>query len=193
MTLQNNKQYYEWIDIIDIIREKLNDFRKIPTSAKTMKDVTYKTPDITNKPKLNNGDLVYRLLDHVEDSLGYKQPTEKYREGDFRWDRQPRKIKQTFVYTGDQLYRYQLVGLPHVSFSEWQLMPAEEEEELFEVKQFIKSRKVKNKIELLTWYWKELKKDASWQPRSEMMKHVPHLVKAYEKNVKITPSHRCLI
>lgn len=185
MTLKNKKQYYEWIDIIDIIREKLNDFRKVSMSAKNMTDVTYKTADITHKPKFSNGDLVYRLLDHMEDAMGYKQPTEKYREGDMRWDRQPRKIKQTFVYTGDQLFRYQLTGLPHVSYSEWQLMAAEgQEDELFEVKQFIKSRKVNNKVEILTWYYGELKKDASWQLRSEMMKYVPHLVKAYEKSLK---------
>jgi hypothetical protein len=144
MTLKTNKPFYEWTDIIDIIRVKLNEFRKVPTSVKSMKDVTYKTADITHKPKFHDGDLVYRLLDHVEDAMGYKQSSEKYREGDYRYDRQPRAIKQTFFYTGDQLYRYQLTGLPHVSYSEYQLMIAEEEEdELFEVKQFINLEKLK--------------------------------------------------
>jgi hypothetical protein len=184
MTIQKNKQYYEWVDILDIIREKLNDYRKQHTK-KAIENVTYPVADITHTPKFNNGDLVYRLLDHPEDAMGYKQPTESFREGDMRWDRQPRKITQTFVFTGDQLYRYQLYGLPHVSYSEWQLKIAEgHDEELFEVRKFLKSRKVNNRIELLTWYYKELKKDASWQLRSEMMKHVPHLVKAYEKNAK---------
>ena len=183
MTLQNRKPYNEWTNILSIIREKLNDIRKLPTAAKTMKDVTYKTADITHKPKFNNGDLVYRLLDHVEDSLGNKQLTEKYREGDYRYDQQPRKIKQTFVYTGHQLYRYQLTGLPHVSYCDWQLMAAEEQEdELFRVRKFIKSRQVNNEIQLLTWYHGELKKNASWQLRSDMMKYVPNMVRAFERN-----------
>lgn len=158
MTIQKNKQYYEWVDILDIIREKLNDYRKKDTK-KSIENVTYQVPDITHTPKFNNGDLVYRLLDHPEDAMGNKQPTESFREGDMRLDRQPRKITQTFVYTGDQLYRYQLYGLPHVSYTEWQLKIAEgHDEELFEVRKFLKSRKVNNRIELLTWYYKELKK-----------------------------------
>ena len=183
-TIQNNKQYYEWTDILDIIREKLNDHRKQNTK-KSIDYITYKTADITHKPKFNNGDLVYRLLDHPEDAMGNKQPTESFREGDYRWDRQPRAILQTFVYSGNQLYRYQLTGLPHVSYSGWQLKIADGHDDiLFELRKFIKSRKVNNRIELLTWYYNELKKDASWQPRTEMMKHVPHLVRAYEKNSK---------
>ena len=182
MEIKTGKRYREWTDIIESVRVKLNAHRKQKVTAKSMKDVVYKAPDITHMPKFKVGTLVYRALNHVEDALGKKQPSEKYREGDYRWDRQPRKIEQVFVYAGDQLYRYKLKGLPNVSYAEWELMPAKEDEELFEVRKFLKSRKIGNKVYLLTWYWKELKKDASWQPRSEMMKFVPDMVREFEAN-----------
>jgi hypothetical protein len=184
MELKTGKDYCEWTDIIDVVREKLNKIRKVPATAKSMKDVTYKVPDIITKPKFKEGNLVYRLLDHVENALGKKQPTEQYREGDYRWDRIPRRIEQVFIYTGHQTYRYQLKGLPHVSFADWELKPSKEEEELFEVRQFLESRKVGNKIELLTWYYNEKKAESSWQPRSEMIKYVPDMVKAFEDKDK---------
>ncbi len=183
MEIKTGKPYREWTDIIDIVRTKLNALRKNPVTAKSMIDITYKVPNISHKPKFKVGTLVYRVLNHVESALGNKQPSEKYREGDYRYDRQPRKIEQIFVYTGDQLYRYQLKGLPNVSYAEWELMPATEEDELFEVRKFLKSRKKGNKVELLTWYWKELKKDASWQPRSEMIKFVPDMVNKFEEQL----------
>lgn len=181
MELKTGKEYCEWTDIVSIVREKLNKIRKIPATAKSMKDVTYKVPDFTTKPKFKEGNFVHRLLDHVESALGKKQPTEQYREGDYRWDRMPRKIEQVFFYSGDQTFRYSLNGLPHVSFAEWEIKQSKEEVELFEVRQFLKSRKVGNKIELLTWYFGEKKKLASWQLRSEMIKYVPDMVKAFEE------------
>jgi len=126
--------------------------------------------------------LVYRKLDHVEDAIGNKQNTEKYREGDYRIDRQPRKIKQVFVYDGDQTFRYQLEGLKNVSYAEWELKSAKEEEELFEVRKILKKRKVGKSYEYLTWYWGELKKNSSWQPESELKKYVPDMIKEFNKN-----------
>jgi hypothetical protein len=145
-----------------------------------MKDVSFPVPEINQEPKFKEGDLVYRSLDYPENALGQKQPTDNFRRGDYKMDRQPRKIEQVFIYAGDVPFRYQLNGLPHVSYAEWELKPAKEEEELFEVRQFLKSRKVGNKVELLTWYWGERKKHASWQLRSEMIKYVPELVQDFE-------------
>jgi hypothetical protein len=183
MEIETGKPYKEWTDVVDIVRTRLNEIRKKKLTAKSMKDVTFDIPDLPDRePKFKEGDLVYRKLDHVEDALGNKQPSEKYREGDYRADRQPRMIEQIFIYAGNQPYRYQLKGLKHVSYAEWELRPAKEEDELFEVRKFLDSRKVRNKQELLTWYWGELRKEASWQPRSEMMKFVPEMVKEFEES-----------
>jgi hypothetical protein len=177
--VQTGKVYREWTDIIDKVRDKLNKIRKVNMTAKSMKDVSFPVPEINREPKFKEGDLVYRSLDYPENALGQKQPTANFRRGDYKMDRQPRKIEQVFVYAGDVPFRYQLNGLPHVSFAEWELKPAKEEEEMFEVRQFLKSRKVGNEVELLTWYWGEKKKDASWQIRSEMIKYVPELVQDF--------------
>jgi hypothetical protein len=65
----------------------------------------------------NVRDLVYRKLDTPENALGEKQ-SGKFREGDYRFDRQPRKIEQIFYYNGKkQTYRYMLNGLKNSSFT----------------------------------------------------------------------------
>ena len=182
--LKTGKPYTNWTDIIGTVRTELNKIRKRTATAKTMKDVTYKVPDFDTEPKFKVGDFVHVLLDHVENAQGEKQSSEKFREGDFRWDRQARKIKQVFAYAGNVPYRYHVEGIPKVAYAEWQLLPSEETEELYEIRQLLKSRTRNGKKEILTWYYGERKADASWQPRSELIKFVPDLVKKFEDEKK---------
>ena len=204
--VKTGKTYRNWTDVITNVRTDLNKLRKkvlikdsitaLPqeplnlikkkiTKTKDKKGkITEKITYVDNKPKYKMGDIVYRKLDHVEDAIGNKQPTEKARMGDIRWDRQPRKIEQVFTYDGENTYRYQITGLKNVSYSEWELMPAKEEAELFEVRKILNKKKVGNKYEYLTWYWGELKKEASWQPEAELLKYVPKLIKEYNETPK---------
>jgi hypothetical protein len=174
----------EWISALPIIRKELNAYRK--KSPKDLEKIEKKTPELNldKEPLFNVGDLVYRKLDTPENALGDKQ-SGKFREGDYRYDRQPRKILQIFYYNGKkQTYRYMINGLKNASFTESQLKEAEEDTELFEVKQLLQKKVVDGDVEYLTWYYDEPKKNASWQLESELIKTIPELVKNFKPPVK---------
>jgi hypothetical protein len=69
--------------------------------------------------------MVYRALEAPRNALDKAQPTKNFREGDYSWERVPRRIVNIFTMGGDgDLYRYYLEGLPNVSYSEKELMKA---------------------------------------------------------------------
>jgi hypothetical protein len=179
--LKTGKQFKEWTEAIEIIRKELNTYRK---KSQSYLD-NYKAPetDLSKEPKFNIGDMVYRRLDTPENALGQKQ-SGKFREGDYKFDRQPRKIERILYYAGKNPYRYLISGIKEASYSEGQLKEAEEEVELFEVKQLLSKKMIDGKPHILTWYYGELKKDASFQPVSELNKFVPDLVKQFEESLK---------
>ncbi|RZK10534.1 MAG: transposase [Flavobacterium sp.] len=142
MEEQTGKRYNNWTDVVDQVREGLNAIRK----KKVPKDINsyeYPVPEDTREvlvskkikkktvkvkryelinPKFQVGQYVYRYLDHPKNALGVNQPTAQRRMGDYLWDRVPRRIKQVFTMGGvGPLYRYYLVGIPNVSYTEQQL------------------------------------------------------------------------
>lgn len=168
---QTEKPYNEWIDAIPIIREGLNKIRRRPVPENIAK---YKYPfsDNKNDPKFKVGDVVYRQLDYPEDALGNKQPTEIFREGDYRYSRIPKKIVKVLYYTGDVPYRYMLEGIKNASYKASQLMRADEKEKetKYKVKKLIGKKTMKKKIYYLVWWDGYLKKDATWEPEDELIK-----------------------
>jgi len=176
---ETGKVYKNWTDIIDNVREVLNEHRK----KKLPKDLsTYEGPivDIKAPPnKYKVGDIVIRKLDTPENALGVQQ-SGQFREGDVRWS-QPQKIERVLYYPPPINYRYMLSGINNASFTEAQLKPSEAKQEEFKVKGIIDKRKVNNKVEYLV-QWKGYKKeDNTWEPRKTLMEDVPQLIKAYDK------------
>ena len=165
---KTGKAYNEWTDIVDIVREELNKIRKKPVPEDIVK-YNYKFPDTDKKPKFKVGDIVYRQLDHPEDALGNKQPTEKFREGDYRYSRVPKKIVKLLYYTGDVPYRYMLEGIPNASFKASQLMISKEKETKYVVKEIIGKKTINKKIHYLVWWKGYLKKNATYEPRNKLI------------------------
>ena len=149
MEEKTGKVYKDWIKIIDVVREDLNDLRrkKVPKNINSHEyelPVDYTTQTVnkvivdkkgnkkieTNeintkiKPKFKVGDYVYRYLDVPRNALDKRQNSEAKREGDILWDRTPREITQVFMYAGTPLYRYYLEGVRDASYSEKQLRKA---------------------------------------------------------------------
>ena len=180
--MKTGKQSKDWISIIPTVREELNKYRK-ERNEKLLKNYEKPELDLTVEPKYKVGDLVYRQLDRPENALG-EALQGKFREQDHRFERKPIKILKVLQYPGKVPFRYILNGLENASFTEKQLMMAKEEEELFEVKQILDKRIVNKKVEYLTWYYGELKKQASWQPESELKKFVPHLLDEFNEKSK---------
>ena len=184
----------EWTNVIDTVRKGLNDLRR-----KVMpKDITkYDYPFVKNyettivkgktinteiESKFKVGDLVYRKLDEPENALGHKQNTKKFREGDYRWDKTPRKITQVFDYTGDVKFRYMVNGIKNASFTSYQLRKASERVEKFKVKKIINKRMSGRKVLYLVWWMGQLKKNATWEPRTELIKDIPIIINDYDNN-----------
>lgn len=147
---KTGKRYTDWIQIIDTVREDLNDLRrkKLPKNINEHeyalpKDYTTKEVEVIHKdkkgkktievkevntpikPKFKIGDYVYRYLDVPRDALGKRQNSEARREADILWDTTPREITQVFAYGGDgPVFRYYLQGVRDASYTEKQLRKA---------------------------------------------------------------------
>ena len=164
---ETGKPYSEWTDILDIVREKLNEIRKV--AEQNTATVDYKFPNVTKGPKYEVGEMVYRLLDAPTNALGHPQPTKQFRVGDYVWEKHPRKIEAVYYYSDPVPYRYKLAGIKNASFTERQLKPSEETEEKFIVNKIVGKRKNKGKIEYLV-RWKGLKKsDDTWEPYENLI------------------------
>ncbi len=145
MEEKTGKRYNNWTDIVGMVREKLNAIRVksvpkdinsyeypvqedlkeiiVPKYAKKKTVMVKRYEQI--KPKFKVGRYVYRYLDHPKNALGKNQPTAQRRQGDYNWDREPRRVEQIFTMGGrGPTFRYLLEDLPNVSYSENQLRPA---------------------------------------------------------------------
>ena len=174
MTYLNNKSteldkdYFNWTDIIDVLREGLNDIKKHP------KDVninTYipKEINVEHPPKYKVGDLVYRRLEKPVDRYGNKYHNTTFRMGDNRFELVPTKIVKILAYTSPNPWRYILNGYPNVSYAEEELKPAKETDEKFIIKKIIGKKTENRVIYYLVWFKGEKKSQATWQSRKNLL------------------------
>lgn len=180
---KSGKAHRNWTEAIPIVREELNKHRA--KSTKDLSSINSKRPelDLSKEPQFNIGDIVYRQLDRPENALGEKLAG-TFREGDHRFDRQPRKVEKILYYNGKNTYRYLITDINNASFSESQLMKADEEEELFEVKQILGKKVINGKVHYLVWYYGEKKAEASYQPETELKKFVQQLLDDFNNKKK---------
>jgi len=182
--IETGKQYNEWDDIMNIVRIELNKIRlkKTYSEKEYIKNIVPNIPIFESKtdPKFEIGDIVYRKLDQPKNALGHNLRTDTFREGDFRWDIIPRKIKKVLYYNGKVKYRYLLNGFPNVSFTEAELMKADDDNEKFEIKSIIDKKKIKGRIYYKVW-WKGFKKsESTWEPRTILIKDAKSLIDQFE-------------
>ena len=107
----------QWDQAIDIIRTDLNEIRK-RADGNPQFDIF--EPPLDVKPKFKVGDVVYYRSERPMDALGKFQPTNNFREGDYRFNmKDPRAIKTILHYPNN--IRYLLEGKINVSYSEPEL------------------------------------------------------------------------
>jgi hypothetical protein len=160
------KVYKEW-DTFDLnkLRKELNKMRK-----KEVKEEgePYTPSDITDKiPEFTVGDLVHRKLDKPQDARGYFQNTENFRVGDIRYEFHPRAITEVLHYPRN--IRYMLKGVPKVAYTEDELLPSEQEQETFEVREIIDEKMINKVKHYKVWWYGELKKQATWEPETQLI------------------------
>jgi len=184
---ETGKEYKEWIDIIDIVRTELNKIRKVkaPYNEKTIFNHVDKPMNLSKDPKFKVGDIVHYYLDYPENALGHKQPTDKFRTGDYRWSAVPKKIKQVLYYSGNVPYRYVLDYMPTVSFTEEQLKKSEETQDKYKVKKIIGERTKNKQKEYLVWWDKYLKSEATYEPEKQLLEDgLKSYIDDFKKNKK---------
>ena len=183
--LKDNEEYNEWTDILKTLITELNKIRKRPDGDLYSHEAT-KTLNmniVSQPPKYNVGDLVYRKLDIPKNAMNKEQLNDaRFRSGDLRWDiHEPRKIVKILYYPKN--IRYMIKGFPNVSYTAEELKPANDENEKFAVRKIIDKKKVKGRIYYLVWFKKELKKDAVWISRKDLIEDgVKESINEYEKN-----------
>jgi hypothetical protein len=147
---KTGKVYRNWIEAVPLVREQLNSIRKkklpkninsyeypVPNDVKTVekekvvidkkgkKKIIKVSEKVLIRPKFRVGQMVYRALEAPRNALDKAQPTKNFREGDYSFERVPRRIVDIFTYGGEgDLYRYYLSGLPNVTYSANELMKA---------------------------------------------------------------------
>ena len=179
--------FREWTDIIDIVRTELNAVRK-KRQRNPFKD-DFKPIDnklLLKQPKFKVNDLVYRKSEVPLNALGKKQSTDKFRTGDYRYDLQARKVTKILYYPKN--IRYLLSNLDHVSYTEDELLPAEDKkEEEYEVDRIVNKKTEKGKIYYLIKWKKYSSDNNTWEPESELKKSISDLINDYNnKNKKTT-------
>ena len=172
---QTKRVYREWTDVLATVREDLNEIRRVKNTI-TPFDVKLNDVVLTGN-KYDVGDYVFRALEKPKDALGRFQPSEKFREGDTRWDLKEREIVQVLPYP--KQFRYILQGVKNASYTDAELKPAqpivappqfnEQGERIYTVKAIIGKKKIRG----VTYYkvhWEgESKKQASWEPENNLV------------------------
>ena len=186
---ESGKVFKEWTEAIPMIRDKLNEIRKkkLPDNIFTYVYPTWNAEVqdgkelLLVKPKYKVGDLVYVALESPENALGVKMKG-LFRNGDYRLTKEPHKIMQVLYYHGPPYYRYIVNSFNGVSYQEAELRPAKgETEEKFKVKALIDKKIVKKIIYYKVWWKNYPKKEATWEPKDELIKDVPDLIEAYDE------------
>jgi hypothetical protein len=78
-----------------------------------------------------------------------------------------------------------LDGIPKASYSEFELIPAAVNYSTFKVKKIIGKKTIKGKVHYLVWWMKELKKEATYEPKDNLIEDgLQEHLEAYEEEEK---------
>ena len=186
MKRKTGKVYTDWIDILEKTRVAINDFKK-HRADQNPNTYPMKEIDIDVPPKFKVGDLVYHKIEIAKDEYGKAFHHSKFRSGDERYSDEARKIVKEVVYPSKNPYRYILNGIPDVAYAEAELILANDKtEETWYIRKIIGKRTVNKKVFYLVWWKKDLKKEATWEPKERLLKDdAGDYIKEYEDSLKI--------
>jgi hypothetical protein len=181
-----DEEYREWTDQLDFVRKKLNAYRKVNDLPDMYEDKNVVSV-LGEQPKYKIGDVVVQALDRPENAIGELQPTEKFREGDYRWSRVPKKIVKVLYMDGKIKYRYLLEGIQQASYTEKQLKPSAEKETKFKVAKLVDHKPKKNPREyLVQWKGYRKKKDNTWETKQQLIDDgLSAIIDEYNKEFKV--------
>jgi len=173
MEVKTGEVYREWMDIIPTVRKELNKIRNILPDANEIE-----FPEVKTNSKYKVGDIVYYKSEMPLSALGHKQPTERFRVGDFRYNiTDPRKILKILYYPNN--VRYILDNKQHVSYAESELKEATDAKYI--VKKILDKKIEKRVIYYLIWWNKYPKDQSTLEPRSSLLENgLKELINQFE-------------
>jgi hypothetical protein len=164
-----DETYTNWTDILPEIRKDLNKYRErdLKELIKYQEELNF-NPYESKTPKYKIGDVVHYQLDKPQTIKGEKLDT-KFRHGDRRFSIDSRKIINILQYPNQPYYRYKLFEMPHVSFTDSQLIPSTKEDNYLSVKKIIGKKTENKKLYYLVWFKGELKKQALYLSKDNLI------------------------
>jgi len=190
--LRTGETSREWIEFLPTVIKFLNSRYEVKYKPPTLEeDFAPSTCEGQSCKLLNVGDLVRYQLDKPVDVVSEKRLKGKFRSGDIRWSMKPVKI----IYLNlnpDQPPMYKLEGL-NALYTRNQLQPVDESPNLppdetqkkFVIEKIIGKKTEKKKI-LYEVKWKGYD-ETTFEPRENLLKEVPELVKEFDEKKQETP------
>jgi len=184
------KDYNDWTDILDMVREEVNSFRKRDLDKlKEYQSKRYFDPTVAGDPEYQIGQYVHWKIDRPTNIHGDPINDNKFRMGDRIFSVETRKIVDVLCFPSKPYYRYKLQDMDHVSYSASELKESEKQNDLYIIKKIIGVKTVKKKKYYLCWWKKELKQDATWEPEDQLIEdnmqdYIDEFKKVYNKNKK---------
>ena len=190
--LQTGKQNNKWIHLLPDLREWVNLGKEKNEKLAAVKFDSERK----DEPRcmgndcdiLPPGTRVRVALDYPQTAVGNERLIGKFRVGDIRWSKQIMRVVMFFL-RPNQPVLYRLSGKPNtVAYTRNQLQVVdggkEQVPDTYEIEKLVERKKINNKIHYLV-KWKHFKSSTNtWEPRGQLIKDVPDLVKSFEKKIK---------
>jgi hypothetical protein len=198
---ETEKVYRGWTDVVPDVRKLLNGYRTERRQRIMKHEAMHDEKPIQSNmvrvgrkrlvidqmsdsatplsPKYRVGDLVHRKLDRPMNALGEYQPTERFREGDLRWDPLPKKVVAVLSFPSNRIpFRYVLEGYPNVSYTDAELKPSTAVDATYVVERLLDEKRIDGVPHVLV-KWKGWKvKDSTWESKQQLLDD------GFEKEIK---------
>jgi hypothetical protein len=170
-SVELNKDYNEWTDILDIVREEVNKYRKRDLDKlKEYQSKRFFDPTKAGEPEFQIGDYVHWKMDRPTDIRGTPINDGKFRMGDRMFSIETRKIVDILCYPSKPFYRYKLHDMPNVSYGASELKQSEQEGDFYEVKRILDKTIDADGVTFYKVWWKGyLKADADWVEKDQLI------------------------
>jgi hypothetical protein len=185
-SVEIGKDYYDWTDILDLVREEVNKYRKRDLSKlKEYQNKLYFNPEVAGNPEFEIGQYVHWKMDRPTDILGNAINDNKFRMGDRMFSIEIRKIVDIISYPSKPYYRYKLFEMNNVSYSASELKISKQQGDYYIVKAIVDKIIDDDGVTFYKVWWKGyLKADADWIDKDQLIEDgVEDAIAEYEESV----------
>lgn len=175
------EEYNKFITLNDTLNKDKGKPSRKEKIYKELKNIPPPPPDM-----LEVGQKVRIPLDKPE-NINNKRLSGKFRVGDRRYEKEPRKIVDVLV--GNPIV-YTVEGLEHTVYPREALLIVDKPKpkrtiEKYTIEKILKKRKNKGRIEFQVKWVGYPKSEATWELRKNLIKDVPNMIKNFENKLNV--------